>query len=238
MYAILTKSLSAFTLCAHGAQQRGRPWPYNCASRAVASALYETGLDPTPLGGEAGPLTCRRWPLQSEFQSRPGRHRCCPALLLVVSPHVAHVEPRKRNRAQIIDKTTEVHPCPHISLDEGGGKHGRWCPGTTASATKHASAPLPVPHRPLAGVPSINSYYHGGTKIEGPRAGASQGTGVIVVEQLSPAHCWCASSTVIRSIMVTEGSRECTGTNSYPHRPRAGVPAHHSRGPSLLRDEG
>ena len=63
---------------------------------------------------------------------------------------------RKRDKAQIMAKTTEVNSCPCTSLDEGGGKSSsqRWCTSTTALLIEHVSAPLPTIINPLLACPA------------------------------------------------------------------------------------
>ena len=72
---------------------------YDCATPAVnlaLSLLRALNSASIPFGRETRTLVCRRCH-RSEVQSRPGRRRCCHALLLVVSPHDAHVERPAKN---------------------------------------------------------------------------------------------------------------------------------------------
>ena len=89
-------------------------------------------------------------------------------------------------------KTMEVNSHPCTSLDEGGGDHR---PQHDSLVNRACISPYD-PHLPLAGVPHINMHNHGGTETEGRRAGACGGTGIFIVESISPAPIWCASTTV------------------------------------------
>ena len=93
-------------------------------------------------------------------------------------------------------KTMEVNSHPCTSLDEGGGDHRPELVHQHDSLVNRACISPYDPHLPLAGVPHINIHNHGGTETVGRRAGTCGGTCIFIVESISSAPSWCASTTV------------------------------------------
>lgn len=131
------------------------------------------------------------------------------ALLLIVSPDVAHVEPRqvgaKMRQTTNFGRNDGGEPLSMHQPGRGGNR-----PHVGASArhpfNRACISPCSKPNQPRAGVPNISTYINGGAKFEGRRACASDRTCAIIARQLSPAPCCCASTTVLSRSMVGQRS--------------------------------